>query len=237
MKMIKRKMLKAYIVGLSGLIAIQCSNCHSDEIYNDSVLKDSTQWMVEQMPGGKVFFTEEGLEILDSTGCTVWFKNKLEGALMIEYKLSVIDKGGPYDRVSDMNVFWMASDPKQPDNLFYKAAGRNGRFRQYDKLKLYYVGCGGHNNTRTRFRRYNGTSNRPLEKGHDLSAQEVLLKANHTYTVQLIADNGKVKYIRDGRTIFSVDDPTPLKKGWFGFRVYKSHQLITGFRVIEMIKS
>ncbi|MBS2213088.1 hypothetical protein KEM09_16845 [Carboxylicivirga mesophila] len=216
---------------LLGVLLWQCNSRSDNELYGDEVLFDPAQWVVEQQPGGEVLFTEQGIEILDSSGCTVWFKHKLEGPLMIEYQVTMIDEQGPYDRVSDMNVFWMATDPIDSYNLFHAESQRFGQFRQYDRLNLYYVGCGGHNNTRTRFRRYNGTDNRPLEEAHDLSSSEVLLTPNHKYTVQLIANKGHVQYIRDGKVIFDVKDSEPYTSGWFGLRTYKSHQLLSGLKI------
>ncbi len=229
-----KEMYLSIVCCLLGMLAWQCNSPGNTELYGDEVLFDAAQWVVEQQPGGEVLFTEQGIEILDSSGCTVWFKHKLEGPLMIEYQVTMVDEQGPYDRVSDMNVFWMATDPIDTSDLFHAESQRFGQFRQYDRLNLYYVGCGGHNNTRTRFRRYNGTDKRPLEEGHDLSSPEVLLTPNHKYTVQLIANKGHVQYIRDGKVIFDVNDPEPYPSGWFGLRTYKSHQLISGFKVTRL---
>ncbi|TAJ12780.1 hypothetical protein DMA11_11175 [Marinilabiliaceae bacterium JC017] len=234
----KKNNLNRLFTGILLLLTITVSAQHHNhkkkKIYSSAALKDNSLWKVEQQPGGQVLFTKQGIELLDSSGCTVWFKPQLEGPLMIEYKIKAVDKGGPYDRVSDMNVFWMATAPQHPDDLFHTDLKRQGQFRQYDGLLLYYVGCGGHNNTKTRFRRYNGTNNRPLLEGHDLDSPDVLLTPNKTYTVRLIANQGKIRYIRDGKTIFSIDDPKPYTKGWFGFRVYKSHQIISGFKVFRL---
>jgi hypothetical protein len=234
--MTMNKLVFGIVLSLLGALTWQCSSHSTDELYGGAVLFDKSQWIVEQQPGGNVLFTDSGIEIHDSSGCTVWFNHKLEGSLMIEYQVTVVDEQGPYDRVSDMNVFWMATDPNYKENLFHEASNRSGQFRQYDRLNLYYVGCGGHDNTRTRFRRYNGTDNRPLEAEHDLSSPDVLLIPNHTYTVQLIADNGRIQYVRDGKVIFSIQDEEPYTSGWFGFRTYKSHQVISGFKVSRLRK-
>ncbi|MCU4157146.1 hypothetical protein J1N10_14255 [Carboxylicivirga sp. A043] len=224
--------LFSYAILLLGLST--CQPTAEKVLYDSSVLSDSSLWAVEQQPGGYVNINEEGIEVLDSTGCTIWFKPQLHGALKIVYQITVIDGGGPYDRVSDMNVFWMASEPLHKGDLFYDNHGRSGQFKQYHAFELYYVGCGGHDNTRTRFRRYNGMVERPLLPEHDLTSQDVLLTPNYTYNVQLIADNGLVKYIRDGVCIFEYEDETPLTQGWFGFRIYKSHQKISALTISQL---
>ncbi len=218
------------------LLLLSCNSKEPNLLFGNEVLTDPARWIVEQQPGGIVSFNEKGIDIKDSSGCTVWFEPMIEGPVMIEYEITVIDHDGPYDRVSDMNVFWMARDPHNIDQFFNEKQPRTGQFRQYDKLELYYVGCGGHNNTRTRFRRYNGTEMRPLESEHDLSSPDVLLTPNHTYTVQLIADGQTIKYLRDGHVIFNINDSEPYTKGRFGFRIYHSHQLVSGFKVISLKK-
>lgn len=231
---LKHNLLFVVYVMIGVAVLTGCKLKQEKVLYDKQALFDTSLWVVEQQPGGSVSFTDEGIEIKDSSGCSVWFTPEIEGPVMIEYKMTAIDNGGPYDRVSDMNVFWMASDPHNKNHFFCKAQPRSGQFRQYDKLELYYVGCGGHNNTRTRFRRYNGTNLRPLEPEHDLSSPDVLLTPNHTYTVQLVADGNTVKYIRDGRVIFEIADPQPYTRGRFGLRVYKSHQLLSDLKIISL---
>ena len=83
---------------------------------------ESGNWIVEQQPGGTVTFENNQIEIEDAKGCTVWLKHKLKGAVKIEYDVIVIDEGGAYDRVSDLNCFWMAIDPKNANDFFRQSA-------------------------------------------------------------------------------------------------------------------
>ena len=57
-------------------------------LYED-VLQDGYHWVVEQMPGGNTGVENGTLEI-DAKGCTVWFKHKLSGPIMIEYEATMI---------------------------------------------------------------------------------------------------------------------------------------------------
>ena len=131
---------------------------------------------------------------------TVWFRHELKGPVMISYDATAVSAGGANDRVSDLNSFWMATDPASPKDIF--AHPRSGAFAGYNSLRMYYVGLGGNGNTTTRFRRYIGdTVERPLLPENDLSVAEHPEKgivANKSQRVTLVADGGLIQYWRDG---------------------------------------
>ena len=162
-------------------------------------------------------------------GCTLWWRQKLAAPVVISYEVTMSADA----RVSDMNCFWMASDPKNPGDLFYENNGRTGKFSTYDSLNTYYVGYGGNGNTSTRFRRYDGTGARPLLPEHDLADAAHLLKAGHAYKIELIASDGEARFVCDGETVFRYADPKPLTEGWFGFRTVNSKMVIRNFRVTK----
>lgn len=189
------------------------------------------QWSVEQMPGGTVEAADGALTINDKEGCTVWLRQKLKAPVTIRYKARLLSEGGAYDRVSDLNCFWMATDPKHPEDLL--ASKRDGKFASYDGLRTYYVGCGGNTNSSTRFRRYSGTGERPLLPEHDLSDFKYLLEGNREYQIEVRADGEWIEYRRDGVVFFRWRDPQPLKEGWFGFRTVWSHTEIRDFSVVQ----
>lgn len=189
-------------------------------------------WVVEQMPGGTVRVDGDALVIEDAAGCTVWYRPKLTAPVEISYDATAVSRGGPNDRVSDLNCFWMAQDPAAPDQCPFGAGhDRSGKFADYDTLLTYYVGYGGNTNSTTRFRRYDGTAARPLLPEHDLSQAQFLLKPNQTYRIRLVAHDGVAEYWRDGEKIFTFRDPAPLTSGWFAFRTVKSHLEIRNFKV------
>lgn len=191
-----------------------------------------SDWVVEQMPGGNVRVEGDTLVIEDAEGASVWLKQKLRSPVQIEYDVTVVARGGPHDRVSDVNCFWMASDPKAPDGCPFGAGrGRSGTFTEYDSLQTYYVGMGGNTNTTTRFRRYEGSGAKPLRPEYDLRTPDVLLEGNHTYHLKIVARAGAAEFWRDGRRLFSFTDPAPLREGWFAFRTVKSHLEIRNFRI------
>lgn len=185
-------------------------------------------WIVEQMPGGRVFTQDDALIIQDVGGCTVWFRPPVTAPAEITYEVTVVSRGGPYDRVSDVNCFWMASDTKTTPAM---PAPRSGRFPDYDSLQTYYVGMGGNHNTTTRFRRYAGDGAKPLLPAHDLGEKRVLLEPNQTYRIRLVARDGVAEFWRNGEKIFSFRDPQPLTRGWFAIRTVRSHLEIRNLQI------
>lgn len=200
-------------------------------LFHDDFTNGLDQWVVEQRPGGTVTATNGVLEICDVGGGTIWFKKKLSAPVKITYQATVVDGQLPGDRVSDLNCFWMASDPEHPDNLFWAGHGRDGAFPQYDRLRTYYVGCGGNQNSTTRFRRYLGLGPKPLKPENDLQDPKFLLRPNHVYHIELEAVAGTARFRRDGENIFEFPDPKFLQEGWFGFRFVNNHLRIRNFAV------
>ena len=207
-------------------------------LFADDFRQGLGAWRVEMEKPGSVSAKDGVLDIDVPAGVTVWFRQELEGPVMISYEATVISAGGPNDRVSDLNCFWMATDPASPGDIF--ARPRTGAFAGYNSLHLYYVGLGGNGNTTTRFRRYIGDAvERPLLPENDLSVAqhpEMGIVANETQTVTMVADGGLIQYWRDGVKIFEMVDPEPYTKGWFGIRTTKDHMQVRnlrGFRVVR----
>jgi len=204
-------------------------SCKNTVTWYQDITDKKDWWVIEiQDPeNSSITFENSQMEINTSKGATIWFKEKLKGNVIIEYDVTVVDSGGTYDRVSDLNCFWMFSNPKEPDgDLKLRDNKRNGIFTNYHCLQGYYVGLGGHNNTRTRFRRYNGNINRPLMPEHDLLDSKYMIVPNKKYHIKLIAKGQIVQYWRDSQLIFNVVDNNPLKKGWFGIRTITNHMII-----------
>lgn len=192
-------------------------------------------WVVEQMEGGKTEIKNGKLEIDDVAGCTIWFNKELKGSILIEYDTYIIGDEGPNDRVSDMNCFWMAKDMEYPDNLFKNSGKRGGKFSNYDNLRLYYMGVGGHDNSKTRFRRYVGNGERPLLPEYDYTKSDFLLTPNQVYHIKIIAHNNIIQYYRDDVLMVDFYDANPYLSGYFGFRTVKNHMTIDNFKIHKLI--
>jgi lysophospholipase L1-like esterase len=195
-------------------------------LYADKFGTGLSQWLPEYRPAPQaIIAARNGKLLMDLPGdATVWFKQKLKSNVLITYKRKMIMNGGPNDRLSDLNQFWMATDPANK-NLFT----RDGTFKQYDKLSLYYVGIGGNSNTTTRFRKYDGKGERTL-----LAENSELLQPNKEYAIQIAVYKGCTRLSVDGNEYFSYRDPAPLREGHFGFRTTHSHQEISDFKVYQL---
>ena len=197
-------------------------------------------WRVESESADyKVTLRGDTCELLSPKGLTLWRKQKIQQGTTIEYDACIVDEGQPGDRLSDLNAFWMASDPKAKD-IWSRANWRSGIFTRCYTLQMYYLGYGGNYNSTTRFRRYNGdeagvsdATKRPTilkeytDKAH-------LLKPNHWYHIKIESTiTGRTRFYVNGERIVDYLDAEPLKEGWFGFRTTLSRARITNFKAYK----
>ena len=61
------------------------------------------QWKIERA---------DTVELIVPGGLTMWYQQRLTGDYEINYRICMVMKGGKYDRLSDLNCFWAANDPK-----------------------------------------------------------------------------------------------------------------------------
>jgi hypothetical protein len=199
-------------------------------LFQDDFTRGLGHWHIESEKPGRITAANGVLDIDVPAGVTLWFKQRLEGPVVIEFEAIAVSAGGINDQVSDLNAFWMANNADGTRPVF--ARERSGAFAEYNDLLTYYVGLGGNRNTTTRFRRYIGDPVvRPMLPEHDLSAASAMLAANGAQTITLIADGPHIEYRRDGEVLFRLEDATPYADGWFGLRTTYSHLRIRQFRV------
>ena len=155
----------------------------------------------------------------------------MEGNVTIEYEARIVSDG----RISDLNCFWMASDPKAKD-VFTNAKRRGGKFVNSYTMRLYYMGFGGNYNSTTRFRCYDGDA-RGVEDAafrpailREYTDSSHLLRGDHWYKIRLEAINGYARFTIDGECIVDFADPIPQSKGYFGFRTTLAHAQLRNFR-------
>lgn len=223
--------LAAAAVALGGAPLPTCGTFgHQGKLlYADDFSHALEQWRPEYSASPRSSIgVDKGKLVIDvDSGATVWFGHKLSGNVLITFKRKVVVEGGRNDRLSDFNLFWMASDPSGT-----LAFDRSGKFAEYDGLRLYYVGIGGNTNTTTRFRKYDGTAVRPLLGEANDAAH--LLRANHEYAVQVAVYGDCTRVTVDGAPYFTWRDPAPLREGWFGFRTTWSRQEIDDFKIYQL---
>lgn len=176
---------------------------------------------------GNVIANHNGALVIDvDSGATVWLDKPLSGNVQISYTRRVMMDGGKNDRLSDLNHFWMAQDPRNA-SLFT----RGGKFEDYDNLTMYYAGMGGNANSSTRLRRY-GNGQRVIV-GEHLDAAH-LLKPNREYKIDIAVYDGCTRMLVDGREYFSYRDPQPLTSGYFGFRTTQSRHSIDQLKIYQL---
>jgi rhamnogalacturonan endolyase len=190
---------------------------------------DTSEWVaeIEPQPGSTVYAKDGKLLIDTKGGVTVWLKKRLTGSIQIEYKRTVLVEGSINDRLSDLNQFWMAEDPRNS-----KLFNRSGEFAQYDSLRLYYVGMGGNSNTTTRFRKYRGNGEKILLQEYKDAGH--LLKAGKKYLIKIIVGDGISSFWVDDVCYFTYVDLDPLREGYFGFRAVHSRQVIEDFKIYQL---
>lgn len=219
------------LIGALALVPILTAARDSGRVLRDDFRRDLSQWAVEAERPAKVSLRDGILDIDAPAGITLWFRPELQAPVTIDYRVLAVAEGGPNDAVSDVNAFWMATDPAAPDGSVLDRP-RSGAFADYDALRTYYVGIGGNRNTTTRLRRYIGRAgDRPILPQHDRSDRAALLEPNRWTHVRLIADGRHIAVERDGKPLFALDDTEPYLHGHFGLRTTKSHLRIRDFTV------
>ncbi len=198
-------------------------------LYADDFKNGLRNWTTEfeEPATSSIQLVDSKLDVSTSMGATLWFNKKLSGNILITFNVKVIDAGGPNDRVSDLNAFWMATDPAN-ENIFK----RDGKFNSYDNLNLYYAGVGGHYNKFTRFRKYHSDGTKPVLKEYTDEAH--LLKGDTEYSIKISVNRGRVQYFRNDILFWDFQDETPYTEGYFGFRTTISHQQFSNFRVFRL---
>lgn len=188
----------------------------------------TTNWIIEKSPAdSEIVVVNNGKLLIDTYGgATIWYKKELHGNIMISYKRKVILNGGKNDRLSDLNQFWMATDPN-PTAMFK----RKGGFTAYDSLDMYYVGMGGNYNKTTRFRKYAAGDKKIIAEFADPAH---LLEANKEYFIQISIKDGLVEFKVDGVLFFSWHDPAPFTHGYFGIRSTRSRQEIDDVMIYQL---
>lgn len=205
--------LKALVAMLFGFVMAHAANVTWQKSW--TVESESADFNVKTLGG-------DTLEICSPKGLTLWYNHKLKGNVTVEYDAQVVVTEKT-DRLSDLNSFFMASDPKAK-TVFVNMQERKGVFANQNALRMYYLGYGGNYNTTTRFRRYTGGARPPVITEYTDSLH--LLRANHWYHIKIVKRGANVRYYVDGECIVDYDDPEPLGEGWFGFRTTLSRTRI-----------
>ena len=212
-----RRTLIRYSVLLIGsclLVACFSSNKKSNPILEKWVAEDESAAM-------QLSLISDTMELVVPAGLTLWYNEFLTGDYEISYQVAMLMEGGEFDRLSDLNCFWAANDPLHPDHIFARSEWRNGVFKNYNTLNLFYVGYGGNENTTTRFRRYYAEYTDP----------EHLLVPGKWYHIVIRVEKEYTTYSVNGEELFRASLKPGEGDGYFGLRLLQNHVLVTGFEV------
>lgn len=206
---------------------------HGTLKYTDTFEKNLDNWVVEMTSLSRTEVKDGALDMDDGDGTTVWFKHDIGTPSVIEFDGMVVVQGGPNDRGTDLNWFWMAQDTSSKD-FFEKATWRAGDMRKYDPMKLYYIGYGANDNSTTRFRRYAGDGKRPLLPEYDVSDKDFMNVPNVYTNIKIINLDDRMYVYANDKQLYEIIDEEQFKSGKFGFRTWKSHLKIDNFKVYSL---
>jgi len=165
-------------------------------------------------PPAKVEARDHALNcLLPGRGCTVWFKKKLPTRVTIVYNVLCPTPKPAIKGVQprDINNFWMATDPADPERGLFDSDRYTGKFSSYDKMHGYYASTGGGGavaNLTTRMRRYPREVDGKLAEHIALNdkdgQRDYLITPDKGMTVQLVAYDDVVQYIVDGKLNYQI---------------------------------
>ena len=88
-------------------------------VFSSTLSAQNRLWTLEaESPKTTITWRGDTADIISPQGTTLWWKEKMKGNVVIEYDARVVVEDGQteeWNRLSDLNCFWMASDPKASD--------------------------------------------------------------------------------------------------------------------------
>ena len=181
--------------------------------------EDLQNWVVQiQRRSG---FPEPSVRVRDNKldcrlpgrGCTIWYKQKLPTRITITYEVICPTPKPAIDGVQprDINNFWLATDPDDPDHGLFDSNRYTGKFSSYDKMHGYYASTGGGGavaNLTTRMRRYprevNGKPVEHIALNDKDEKPGYLITPDKVMSVQLVAYDDVIQYIVDGKLNYEI---------------------------------
>lgn len=214
--------------------------------------RDPWRWRIEaQQAGARVLRGDDAvLDIRTPAGLSLWWHAELQGDYEVRFEARALpapdNAGALAGRVSDLNLFWNATEPDGSP-----PRPRDGAFASYDHLRAYYLGYGANGNRTTRLRAYDGQGRRQVldgwadvpEAGPDdrqgAMTAATRLQAGRWLRLRVVShaprdgrpEHGQV--LVDGQRLFTLAEPQPLLRGAFALRTTASRLQLRGFRILH----
>lgn len=133
-------MKKRFFALCAVLVSVVCSTSAQKQTLLSGGEGYHSKWVVESQTENPVTVIGDSIDVVAARGVTLWYDKKFKGDYQISYSAKFVMEGGEHDRLSDLNCFWGAIDPKYPKD-FYKQSRvyRDGDFSTYSPLDLFYV--------------------------------------------------------------------------------------------------
>ena len=203
-----------------GLIAIG-DLLFEDDLDNQQAFESN--WVIQMNNQGDferyARINEQKLEVLDPSGCTIWFREKLSGPVCITYKVIVSSEKDTGNIICprDINSFWMAGETGNLENIL-DTKKYGGNFPAYHGMQGYYASIGGGtvtvNNRTVRMRIYPRVKNN-LETEHlALISQDdnpgLKIIPEKEYKIQLTAFYDLIQFIVNEQLVYEIKYNMPI---------------------------
>jgi len=186
-----------------------------DKLNNAKVFQ--SDWLVQMNDKGHferyARIKDKKLEVLDPSGCTIWFREKLQGPVCISYKVIVSSERDTADIICprDINNFWMAGEIGNLENVLDNNKYK-GKFSNYHEMQGYYASMGGgnidHNNRTVRMRIYPRVKNKEKSEHLALISQDdnpdFKIIPDKEYTIQLVAFHDLIQFIVNNKLVYEL---------------------------------
>ena len=186
-----------------------------DKLNNPKVFQ--SDWLVQMNDKGDferyAKIKDEKLEVLDPSGCIIWYREKLQGPICITYKVIVSSYRDTANIICprDINNYWMAGEIGNLENIL-DTNKYTGKFSSYHEMQGYYASMGGGtvnvNNRTVRMRIYPRVKNKRECEHLALISQddnpEFKIIPGKEYKIQLVAFHDLIQFIVNNKLVYEI---------------------------------
>ena len=141
---------------------------------------------------------------------TIWYRPELPRDVVVRFRAQAVPPEEA--NAANLNLFLHAREVDGSPLKF----GRSGAYKEYHEIPNYIVTfVGGVRPGWSRLRR---------DPGFNLLHEaDVRSEVGQEYQIAVTALSGRIRYYLDGQKLHDVQDPAPLRGGWFGLRTWSTN--------------